>query len=122
MAEMTLTRVGMRAGRYEGVLDGSPRPFPVIELVHRERVVALAEIAEEDGRTRVTADLPAEILTDGVQVVAVRSADGAVLDRVTLLVGSALEEDFRAELRLMREELELLKSAFRRHCQETGET
>jgi hypothetical protein len=51
-----------------------------------------------------------------VQVVSLRSTlTGAVLDRVTLLAGDALDEDIRAEVVLLRDELEMLKRAFRRH-------
>jgi hypothetical protein len=65
---------------------------------------------------RVSLDLPAEVLSDGVQVVALRSTvTGSVLDRVTFLAGDALEEDLRAEIALLRDELEMLKTAFRRH-------
>ena len=45
---------------------------------------------------------------------------GTVLDRITLMAGAALDEDIRAEIALLRDELELLKSAFRRHCAETA--
>ena len=116
-----LTRVALRGGRYEGVLEADGQ-VPVIELVHRERVVAVAEVSGADGKYAVTADLPPEVMADGVQVVALRSAvDGEVLDRLTMLFGSGLDGDYRAELALLRDELDLLKSAFRRHCQETGE-
>jgi len=60
------------------------------------------------------------VLSDGVQVVSLRTADeGDVLDRITLMAGQALDEDIRAEVALMRDELEMLKMAFRRHCAET---
>ena len=44
-----------------------------------------------------------------------------VLDRITLMAGSALDEDVRGEIALLRDELEMLKRAFRRHCAETGQ-
>jgi hypothetical protein len=57
-----------------------------------------------------------------VQVVGLRStASGEVLDRITLMAGSALQEDIRGEMALLRDELEMLKRAFRRHCAETGQ-
>ncbi len=34
--------------------------------------------------------------------------------------GSALDEDIRNDLSLLREELEMLKRAFRRHCADTA--
>jgi len=70
----------------------------------------------------VTLELPADVLSDGVQVVGLRStATGEVLDRITLMAGSALDEDIRSEIALLRDELEMLKRAFRRHCADTSE-
>ena len=117
---MRLTRISLKSGRYEGRLETSGA-VPVIELVHLERVVGHAEVTEVDGAHMVAAEMPASVLSDGVQVVSLRSAaDATILDRVTFLMGSGLDDDFRGELALLREELELLKSAFRRHCVETG--
>lgn len=118
---MELTRMGLKAGRYEARLRGVDGAAPIIELVHLDRVVAHAELHPQDDGYTVTVDMPAAVLSDGVQVVTLRSAvDSTVLDRVTFLMGSGLDDDFRGELALLRDELELLKAAFRRHCQETG--
>ena len=37
-----------------------------------------------------------------------------------LVAGEALAHDLRAEIDLLRAELDMLKRAFRRHCLETG--
>jgi hypothetical protein len=121
MDDASLIRVRLQGGRYEGLLSG-PDGLG-IEAVHEGRVVAVATLAPDAARPgdrRVTLDLPAEVIAEGVQVVALRSVPGGdVLDRVTLMAGAALDEDIRAELALLRAELELLKTAFRRHCAET---
>lgn len=117
---MELTRIGLKAGRYEGRLSLNGASVPVIELVHLDRVVGHGAVTEAEGAHILTADMPASVLSDGVQVVTLRAADGTVLDRVSFLMGSGLDDDFRGELALLREELELLKRAFRRHCAETG--
>ena len=113
-----LTRVRLKGGRYEGVLDAGEGA--AIEAVHEGRVVAVAQIAAHDARPgawRVAIDLPADVIGDGVQVIALRSAtSGEVLDRVTLMAGSPLDEDIRAEVALLRDELEMLKRAFRRQA------
>jgi hypothetical protein len=44
---------------------------------------------------------------------------GMVLDQFTVIVGVPLEEDLRAEISLLRAELDLLKRSFQRHCTET---
>ena len=120
---MTLTRTRLQGGRYEGILTADDMP-PVIEAVHMERIIGTADVSPSTGKNRfqVGFDLPASVVSDGVQVVSLRSAsDGEVLDRITLLAGAALDEDLRAEIALMRDELDLLKRAFRRHCTETDE-
>lgn len=118
---MELTRVALKAGLYEGRLKTNGAQVPVIELVHLDRVVGHAEVTQTDDGARLTAQIPASVLNDGVQIVTFRTAsDGTVLDRVTFLMGSGLDDDFRGELALLREEVELLKRAFRRHCVETG--
>ncbi len=122
MAE-TLVQTDLQAGRYEGVLTGAGQTE--IEALHRGRIVGVARLGPhptEDGAQRVSLDLPADVLSEGVQVIGLRStATGDVLDRITLMAGSALDEDIRGEIALLRDELEMLKRAFRRHCAETGQ-
>jgi hypothetical protein len=118
----TLTRVRLAGGRYEGLL-AAPTDTG-IEAVFEGRVIAVAAVSPERDRpdsARVVLDLPAEVIGEGVQVIALRSTvSGAVLDRLTLMSGAPLDEDIRAELALLRDELEMLKTAFRRHCAEAG--
>lgn len=122
MAE-SLVRTLLQAGRYEGVLTGAGQTE--IEALHRGRIIGVAQVTDhpsEAGAMHVALDLPADVLSDGVQVVGLRStATGEVLDRLTLMAGSAMDEDIRGELTLLREELEMLKRAFRRHCADTGQ-
>jgi hypothetical protein len=114
MSEERLVKVAFQGGRYEGELHAAEETG--IEAVHEGRVIATGRLVHGEGATRVSVEIPAEILSDGVQVVTLRSTvTGAVLDRVTLLAGDALDEDIRAEVALLRDELEMLKRAFRRH-------
>ncbi len=123
MAEEILTRLRFNAGCYEGTLQANPAPG--IEAMHHGKVVAVAHATPQEGRTnehRISVHLPAEVMGEGVQVIALRSTTtGDVLDRITIMAGAALDEDIRAELALVRDELEVLKRAFRRHCVETGQ-
>lgn len=122
MAE-TLVRTTLHAGRYEGVLTGAGQTE--IEALHKGRIIAVAQVTThpvEAGALHVALDLPADVLSDGVQVVGLRStATGDVLDRLTFMAGSAMDDDIRGELMLLREELEMLKRAFRRHCADTNQ-
>ena len=42
-----------------------------------------------------------------------------ILGDFTLMAGDAVADDLRAEVELLRAELDMLKRAFRRHCLET---
>ncbi len=123
MSELSLTKTRLNAGRYEGVLTCTGTP-PIIEAVHLDRVIgnmSLSEMTKHPGHHIASIDLPTDLLSDGVQSVHLRSAaDGEVLDRISILAGDPLEEDLRAEITMLRDELDLLKRAFRRHCVETG--
>jgi hypothetical protein len=56
-----------------------------------------------------------------VQTFLVREAgSGATLGHFTIVAGVPLEADLRAEVDLLRAELDMLKKAFRRHCVESG--
>jgi hypothetical protein len=45
-------------------------------------------------------------------------SDGVTLAQFTLVAGQAPDQDLRAELNLLRAELDLLKRAFQRHVRE----
>ncbi len=123
MSELSLTKTRLKSGRYEGLLMCTGTP-PVIEAVHLDRVlghVELTEMPDHPGHHLAVYSIPSEVVGDSVQTIQLRSADdGEALDRITILAGDALEDDIRAEMVALRDELELLKRAFRRHCVETG--
>lgn len=114
----TLTRIALRGGVYMGALWS--RQPTAIEALHDGRVVAEARLTRAPGQDdthHVALDLPASILTDGVQVIELRSAaTGAVLDRIAILAGNDLTENLAAEVALLRAELDLLKDAFRAYA------
>ena len=125
MTDDALVRVRLQAGQYQAVLTSTNAAMAEgIEAVHEGKVVAIAILTPDAGKPgnwQVSLDLPAQVIGDGVQVIALRAvATGSVLDRITLMAGSPLDEDIRAEIALLRDELEMLKRAFRRHCAETG--
>lgn len=122
VTQETLTRVRLQGGRYEGLFVGAVDT--AVEALHEGRVIAVAQVVPDEtapGRFRVALDLPASVIGEGVQVITLRSTlSGATLDRITLMSGAPLDEDIRAEVALLRDELEMLKRAFRRHCSDTG--
>ncbi|SFB05045.1 hypothetical protein SAMN05421688_2557 [Poseidonocella pacifica] len=64
--------------------------------------------------------VPAAAISDGAHTLSLTSAAGQELARCVIVAGD-LRSDLEAELALLRAELDLLKSAFRRHCVETQE-
>jgi len=103
-------------GVWEAVLTGAGKE-PVIEALHAGRAVEGVEVkpvAGKAGRFAVRVPIPAWALNEGVQTFLVQSG-GVVLGQFTLVAGQPVDEDIRAELSLLRAELDLLKRAFQRH-------
>jgi len=122
MAELKLIKTGIRAGVWKGVLTGAPEQ-PDITVTHLSHPVAGASLREDPdtpGQYLVEVPIPAELLSEGVQtfVISERETE-ARLASFAIITGQPVDEDFRAELDLLREELDMLKRAFRRHCVET---
>ncbi len=122
MNETKLTKTRIRAGVWEGVLTGAAIE-PVLEVLHLEVAVpgvSVSAISDRAGDWLVRVPIPVELLTEGVQTFLIHDkATGARLEHFTIITGVAMEDDMRAEVDLLRAELDMLKRAFRRHCLET---
>lgn len=121
MAEITASRV--RAGTWEARLAFAGTEAPAIDLWHADRRIGGVTVVgdERAGEWLLTAPIPAETISDGVQTFLLRdAASGETLGHFSILAGAALDDDIRAEMDLLRAELDLLKRAFRRHCAEGG--
>lgn len=124
MSDLQLTKTRLFEGIWEGVLEreGSGAYTPDIEVTYLLEPVAGVEVVgrEQENSWILRVPVPASMISDGVQTFVIRDKKrDAVLDEFTLLSGEALSYDIRAEMTLLREELDLLKRAFRRHCLET---
>ncbi len=76
--------------------------------------------AEEPGLWRLEAEIPAGLIEEGVQTFTIeRAGDVAPLASFSILAGVPLAADIRAELDLLRAELELVKRVLRRHLRES---
>jgi hypothetical protein len=121
--ETTLTKTRIRAGVWEGVLSGSAAQ-PVLDVLHLEQPlegVTIAAVPDREGDWLVRVPIPVEALSEGVQTFIIRNrATGEKLQHFTVITGVAMEDDMRAEVDLLRAELDMLKRAFRRHCLETA--
>jgi hypothetical protein len=122
MAEAKLVKTRLRSGVWEGVLSGA-HGQPLLEVLHLgERVpgTSVTEIPVRPGDWAVRVPIPVEALSEGVQTFLIRDAvSGDKLGHFTIITGVAMEDDIRAEMDLLRAELDMLKRAFRRHCLET---
>lgn len=128
MSAFTLTKTRFREGVWEGVLmareTGAP---PDIQVTLRDLPVSGVTVTEMPPDMRdpglrwlVQVPVPLEAVGDGVQTFLIIDAmSDQTLDSFTLISGEALGDDIRAEVDLLRAELDMLKRAFRRHCLET---
>jgi hypothetical protein len=126
MAEMTLTRMRLAEGVWEGLLSTGAKSAPRLLLRHRDELVGEPETVETEGapgeprRWLVRFRLPVERLSDGVQTFVIEDAStGDALAHETIFAGEIVDDDVRSEVSLLRAELDLLKRAFRRHCSES---
>ncbi len=114
----TLTRTRIVEGRWHGLLEGLADPRLVVE--HLGQPLPF-DIAPAPGGHAVTVPIPATLLSDGVQTFVIREEGQAeVLASFAIVTGATVDTDLRAELDLLRAELDMLKRAFRRHCLETA--
>lgn len=125
MSDLTLTATRLFEGVWEAMLTSAhPRSdMPNIGVSHLDRRVEGIEVLRPGGADHwaLRVPVPSAALSDGVQTFVVRDLDDdAVLGSFTIIAGEALADDIRAEVNLLREELDMLKAAFRRHCLETS--
>ncbi len=116
--------LGLKSGIWQGILRREVPPGRLL-LVHMgSRVAEARATAQDDGSWRIAAAIPAQKLSDGVQTFLLLEDQGegaeppqagaAHLASMSIIAGELLDEDLRAELNLMRSELDLLKKELRR--------
>lgn len=120
----TLTKTRIQAGIWEGVLVAPDTvETPELRVTHLEqpiRTVAVTPDGERAGYWTVRIAIPPDLISEGVQTFLIKDAkNGETLDHFTIVTGEPLEDDIRAEIDLLRAELDMLKRAFRRHCVDT---
>lgn len=124
MSHFTVTKTRIHAGIWEGAVaaNGPDATDPQIEVTHLEKPLSNFALSKnEDGLWALRIAIPPELLSDGVQVFVISDkASGEKLESFTIVTGEPLEDDIRAEVDLLRAELDMLKRAFRRHCLETA--
>lgn len=123
MSKLTLRKVQLRNGIWEGRLSGGSALLkPEIEVRHLDQIVEAVTVVEsaDPASWDLVIPIPSYAIADGVQTFTIfDSSDDTKLGDFTLLAGEAMTDDLRSEIELLRAELDMLKRAFRRHCLET---
>jgi hypothetical protein len=122
MSTLQLTKTKMKQGVWQGIVTQTGDETPQIDVTHQKNEVAGVNLTHDAkaGHWVLSVPIPAEAIADGVQTLIIRDKQaGDKIGHITLLAGEALGDDIRAEMDLLRAELDMLKRAFRRHCLET---
>jgi len=124
MSDFELTKTRMMQGIWEGVLTSrtGKNDIPEVRVSHLEQDIPGSEVKEnkDAGHWLLRIPVPADAISDGVQTILIHDAKtGDQLGQFCLIAGEAVGDDIRAEMNLLRAELDMLKRAFRRHCLET---
>ncbi|EEB83070.1 hypothetical protein [Roseobacter sp. GAI101] len=123
MTKLTLTKTRMIEGTWQGVITGASDAQPEISVTHANMSVPDFKLVRNETADHwvLTIPVPAAAIADGIQTVLVidRQADQKIGEFV--VIGDEVSSvDLRAEMDLLRAELDMLKRAFRRHCVETS--
>ncbi|MCF3594926.1 hypothetical protein LZG00_13045 [Rhodobacteraceae bacterium LMO-12] len=125
MSDLTVTGTRMKEGVWEAILrregeDGFA-DLPKVEVtLDNLQVAGVVVSPDQEGGYVLRVPVPKEAISDGIQTFLVKDANtGEKLESFAVVAGEALEDDVRAEIGLLRAELDMLKRAFRRHCLET---
>ena len=124
MSSLTLTKTRLSEGVWEGVIsrqDASDSP-PRVAVTHMQVPLEGVQLSPLDsgGAWSLRIPVPVQAISDGVQTIVIADQDsGDTIGAFSLIAGEVLSDDIRVEVSLLREELDLLKRAFRRHCLET---
>lgn len=120
MSSFHLSHSKIQNGVWTAMLTGGTG-VPRIDIRHLDHPIEDVSVAEVHDGWMVTAPIPPEAISDGVQtfVVMDKTSDDKLGD-FTFIAGEMIGDDIRAEIELLRAELDMLKRAFRRHCVETA--
>lgn len=124
MSNLKLSKIRMRNGVWEGCISGAGDSGvkPIIAVRYLDRYVENVRLApgSDAGTWDIAIPILAEAVADGVHTFVITDeVDDARLGDFTLIAGESVADDLRAEVELLRAELDMLKRAFRRHCLET---
>jgi hypothetical protein len=125
MTAYSLSKTRFFEGVWEGVIAGDSDDSPVPKVEVRVHDTAIPDVSvtplPDPALWLIKVPVPSTMLADGVHTfVITESALGQPLGDFSIIAGDAAGEDIRAEMSLLRAELDMLKRSFRRHCRETA--
>ncbi len=113
MAQTTLTPIRFEDAVWEGHLTSDAQPQ--IEALYLGEPLPEVDLSPADGGWALRIPVPRAVMSDGVHCIVIRDrVTGRKLGDFTVIAGAPAADDLRAELALLRAELDLLKRAFRR--------
>ena len=117
MAEWQLERMRLAAGTWEGRLSGPPDGTPpdLVAIWRGAEIAQVRTLPAGNGVWTVVLTLPSDILSDGLQTLAVGPPGADPLCTDTFAFGDPLAAELHAEVAALRTEIEILRRAFRRH-------
>ncbi|WP_170763156.1 hypothetical protein [Ruegeria lacuscaerulensis] len=113
MTHPTLTPVRLENGTWLGHLQSETKPE--IEVRYLGQVLEGVSMSAADNGWELSVPVPLAALSDGVHCFVI--ADTATTQKLgdfTIIAGTPAADDLRAEVELLRAELDMLKRAFRR--------
>ncbi len=123
MNTLTLTKTRMIEGVWQGIITGGGDTKPELSVTHAGATVPDFKLTRNDTADHwlLTVPVPAEAIADGIQIIIIadRQTDQK-MGEIILIGDDAPRDDIRAEMALLRAELDMLKRAFRRHCVQTA--
>ncbi|MEP2642533.1 hypothetical protein [Roseobacter sp.] len=122
MHQLSVIKTTLENGHWHGLISGPHGAEPAISVTHLGVPVPDVAVAAVPDGTGWSLDIPipATAIADGVQTILITDTrTGICLESITLIAGEITGDDLRAQVDLLRSELETLKRAFRQHCADT---
>ncbi|CUJ97412.1 hypothetical protein RUE5091_01801 [Ruegeria denitrificans] len=117
MTHPTLTPIRFENGLWQGYLQAETQ----VEVLYLGEPLKDVQVKPSDNGWTLTVPVPVVALSDGVHsFVIVDTVTSEKLGDFTIIAGVPAADDLRAEVELLRAELDMLKRAFRR-AQSTDE-
>ncbi|WP_237072655.1 hypothetical protein [Pseudaestuariivita rosea] len=106
----------MQDGIWEGILKTASDHAPQIKVLFLDDEVEGVDVDKHNDGWRIRIPIPRQAITDGIQTILIKDdITDQLLNSISLVSGDPLADDLRAEVSLLRAELDLLKRSFRKY-------